>query len=104
MGIKAKMLKTASFNHETGVLMHVMHHTNIKAHSSVRENDRHAQVYELQYAKQQLPLICKTALLLLKIYYSLSSLHIQLLNELCLIPTTPKKNILMEKKKLDGSN
>lgn len=91
--------------------MHVMHRTNIKAHSSVKENDRRTRVYELCKTAAS-PLVCKTALLLLKIYYSLSCLHIQLLNELCFIPTTlqlkKKKKILMEKKnkkkKLSGSN
>lgn len=31
--------------------MHVIHHANIKAYLSVKENDQHTQVYYLQYAK-----------------------------------------------------
>lgn len=46
------VVKIVSFNHETGVLMHVIQHANIKVHSSVKENDQHTQVYYLQYAKE----------------------------------------------------
>lgn len=80
-----------SFNHETGVLMHAMQRA--KAHSSVSRNGE----LKRKGVSEQLSLICKNVLLL-KIYYSLSCLHIQLLNELCLIPSTSIKRSSWNKK------
>lgn len=82
-----------SFNHETGVLMHAMQRANIKAHSSVSRNGE----LKRKGVSEQLSLICKNVLLL-KIYYSHSCLHIQLLNELCLIPSTSIKRSSWNKK------